>query len=56
MPQLFRVTEKKKDHAIEQGHQLIGYLIKTGGSYQVIAEGRARNLSGNDFRLLMNYP
>jgi hypothetical protein len=51
-----RMTEKKKDMGLEEGAELIGYLIKKNNNYQIIADGRARNLSKEEYRALMQYP
>ncbi len=53
---LLRVTEKKKDLAIASGHELVGFVVKKGNSFQVIADGRARNISDDEYRTLMQYP
>lgn len=55
MSELLKVTDKKALASINQGGKLSGYIIKRGDSYQVIADGRARNLSIEDFRALMGY-
>lgn len=53
---LLRVTEKKKNLAIETGHELVGFVVKKGDNFRVIADGRARNISKKEYRTLMQYP
>jgi hypothetical protein len=53
---LLKLSSKKKDAAIEQGSELVGFIVKRNNSYQVIADGRARNISKAEFRALMQYP
>lgn len=51
-----RITAKKKDAALKEGAELMGYIVKRGNSYQVIADGRARNLTYQEYRALLQYP
>jgi len=53
---LLKVSTKKKDACLEQGSELVGFLVKRNNSYQVIADGRCRNISKAEFRTLMQYP
>jgi hypothetical protein len=53
---LLKVSTKKKDAALAQGSELVGFIVKRNDSYQIIADGRARNISKADFRVLMQYP
>ena len=57
MSQLFSVTTKKKQHALERGGVLDGYVIKTSqNEYQIIIDGRVRNISRDELRVVMGYP
>jgi hypothetical protein len=53
---LLKVSTKKKDASLAQGAELVGFIVKRNDSYQVIADGRARNISKAEFRALMQYP
>ncbi len=51
-----KITEKKKDMALQEGADVSGYVMKKGEKYQIIADGRVVNLTEKDFRKLMQYP
>lgn len=53
---LLKVSAKKRDAALAQGSEMVGFIVKRNDSYQVIADGRARNISKAEFRVLMQYP
>lgn len=53
---LLKVSTKKKDAALSQGQELVGFLVKRNDSYQIIADGRARNITLAEYRNLMQYP
>jgi hypothetical protein len=53
---LLKLSTKKKDSCLEQGSELVGFIVKRNDSFQVIADGRVRNISKADFRALMQYP
>jgi phosphotransferase system IIB component len=50
-----RKAKKKKNIAIEEGAEMVGYVFKKNDTYQVIANGRERNLTEEEYRKLMLY-
>jgi hypothetical protein len=53
---LLALSTKKKDSSLAQGGDLVGFIVKRNGCYQIISDGRASNISKADFRVLMQYP
>jgi len=53
---LIKMTEKKRDGAIESGSDLVGFVTEKNGKYQIFAHGRVINLSKKEFERLIMYP